>query len=361
MNQSKQVVIIGAGPAGMEAAAVLSDHRYRVTLLDKELQMGGKLNQWAHLFPDFSDADELRHAMLQRLNKPEIHFVPQVTVEQISFSSEKIRVQLSDGQLVNAAALMVTTGFQVFNAARKEEYGYGLYQNVITSAELETLFRESRTIRTSNGRKPGRIALVHCIGSRDEKCGNTYCSRVCCITAVKQAIEIKKRLPQSEVFCFYIDMRMFGHGFEELNREAQEKWNITFIRGRVSEAARNQGGLLQIKAEDTLTGRPLKMNTDLLVLMVGMEPSDGTRQMQWMLNLKQTFGGFIQSETGLLNGNATNHAGVFVAGSCKGPMSLSDTLTDARSAALEVMKYLGHSIPERQQASAENEISFDNR
>jgi heterodisulfide reductase subunit A2 len=122
----------------------------------------------------------------------------------------------------------------VFDATKKEEYGYGIYDNVITSADLEKLFLDSKLLVNPLGKTPKKIGLVHCVGSRDEKVGNVYCSKVCCVTAVKQAIEIKERLPESDVYCFYMDLRMYGMHFEALYKEAQEKYAVNFIRGRLS-------------------------------------------------------------------------------------------------------------------------------
>ena len=159
---------------------------------------------------------------------------------------------------LTADAILVTTGYDLFNASKKEEYGYGIYDNVITSAELEKLFSEGKSIVTSKGLPPKRVGFIHCVGSRDEKVGNKYCSKVCCVTAVKQAIELKERIPDVEAFCFYMDLRMYGMHFETLYRDSQEKYGVNFIRGRLSEACENIDGTILIKVEDTLAGRPLK-------------------------------------------------------------------------------------------------------
>ena len=117
---------------------------------------------------------------------------------------------------------------------------------------------------------PRRIGFVHCVGSRDEKVGNRYCSKVCCATAVKQACEIKQQFPDAVVYCFYMDLRMFGRGYEDMYLEAQKKYGVIFVRGRVSEVSEDKDGHLFVKAEDTLSGKPLRVTLDLLVLMAGM-------------------------------------------------------------------------------------------
>ncbi len=189
-------------------------------------------------------------------------------------------------------------------------------------------------------KEPKRIAFVHCVGSRDEKSGNHYCSKVCCITGVKQAIELKKRFPETEIFCFYMDLRMYGKHFEELYREAQEKYDIQFIRGRLSEASEKLDKSLLIKAEDTLSGRPLKMNVDLLVLLVGMEAGNGTASVSASCGLQCDASGFLSTADSFMHSNLSSQEGIFVAGSCSAPMSVNDTVVHARSAAYEVNDYL---------------------
>ena len=195
-------------------------------------------------------------------------------------------------------------------------------------------------IRMANGNTPKRIGIIHCVGSRDEKVCNYHCSKLCCITGVKQAIELRELLPDTEIFCFYMDMRMFGPGYEEMYREAQEKYNIKFVRGRLSEAAENMNKQLQIKVEDTLVGKPLRMTLDMMILLVGMESSEGSRQMAETLGLNLAPNGFIKSQDPHYRNNNTNVEGVFVAGCGSAPMNLTDTLADARSAAMNIIEYV---------------------
>ena len=251
----------------------------------------------------------------------------------------KFLVPLSDGSLLEGDSLLVSTGFKIFDARRKEEYGYGIYENVITSVELENMFY-NHSIKMANGNTPKRIGIIHCVGSRDEKVCNYHCSKLCCITGVKQAIELRELLPDTEIFCFYMDMRMFGPGYEEMYREAQEKYNIKFVRGRLSEAAENLNKQLQIKVEDTLVGKPLRMTLDMMVLLVGMESSEGSRQMADTLGLNLAPNGFIKSQDPHYRNNNTNVEGVFVAGCGSAPMNLTDTLADARSAAMNIIEYI---------------------
>lgn len=339
---NKKVVIIGGGIAGMEASAVLSQLNIEVLLIEKKDQLGGHVAKWDHLFPNFRPAVEVTKTLLHSLRDKHVKICTNTEVKSISRENGQFFVKTSQEQNFKADAILLASGYDLFDARLKEEYGYGIYNNVITSADLEQKFREGENITTSTGKLPRRLALIHCVGSRDEKTGNFHCSRVCCVTAIKQAIELRQVLPTSEIFCFYMDLRMFGKGFEELYREAQEKWGIQFIRGRLSEAGENFDGSLQIKSEDTLSGRPLKMNVDLMVLMVGMIPSFSTKLMGEMLGIHFSSDGFIQHDDEHLAQNITNMQGIFTAGTVSGPMSITDTINDARSAALKIAHYINN-------------------
>jgi heterodisulfide reductase subunit A len=193
---------------------------------------------------------------------------------------------------------------------------------------------------TADGRIPSRVGFVHCVGSRDEKVNNNHCSKVCCVTAVKQAIEIRKQLPESEVFCFYMDMRMYGPYYEELYRESQEVYNVNFIRGKVSEASVNINNRLVIKVEDTLAGRPLKMELDIMVLMIGMEMSKPGALLAEASGLTRGTNRFFETSDHHYGNNLSNVRGVFYAGTCTAPMNITDTISHARAAVAETVRYI---------------------
>ncbi len=337
--KEKHVVIIGAGAAGCEAAGQLAGEGYRVSLVEKEDNPGGKLNNWYQLFPDRRKGSEVRDYLKGRINNPLISLRVNTGIEGIVKERDQYVVTSTQGTLPPADALLVATGFDLFRAERKEEYGYGIYNDVITSVELEEKFHSGSVI-TSKGVPPKRVGIVHCVGSRDEKVGNFHCSKVCCVTAVKQAIEIKEMLPSTEVFCFYMDMRMFGPYYEELYREAQEQWGVGFIRGKVSEASENIEGRLIIKVEDTLAGRPMKMQVDLLVLMIGIENSQSGKKIASELGLNTGVNGFFSVKDNHYGNNRSNKEGVFYAGTCTAAMNITDTISHARAAAVEISDYL---------------------
>lgn len=323
----------------MEAAGQLSKSGFEVSLLEKENETGGHLNNWYKLFPDRRNSSEVKDYLEDVAHNEKINLLTNTTVEKFSKNRGHFSITTNSGKEISADAVVVATGFDLFRSSRKEEYGYGIYDNVISSSDLEKLFRSGK-IATTSGKSPKSIGIVHCVGSRDEKVGNNYCSKLCCVTAVKQAIELREHLPESKVFCFYMDMRMGGAHYEELYREAQEVWGINFIRGKVSEVSESVDNRLVVKVEDTLAGRPLKMGIDMLVLMAGMEMSEGGKAMARLVGLNTGDNRFFSVKDHHYGSNVSNVEGVFYAGTCTAPMNVTETISHARSAVSEVIDYL---------------------
>jgi heterodisulfide reductase subunit A len=334
---SQKVLIIGGGVAGLEASSVLSRLGFVVTIVESSDRLGGKLNQWSHLFPTRRPAAEVLNHLKHKLD-PNTTIITNSRVNEIKSQNDSFLATLTCGSNIEADAVLVSTGFELFDARKKEEYGYKIYENVITSADLEKIFKEGKELKTSHGKKPQRIGIIHCVGSRDEKVGNTYCSKVCCVTGVKQAMEIKEHLPHCEVFNFYMDLRMFDRHFEDLYKEAQMKYHVQFVRGRLSEAFENTDGTIMIKVEDTLLGKPMKMNLDMVVLMIGMTAS--TQTIKEQLKLETGNDGFYLPADEHLKSVCSKQKGIFFAGACTGPKTLENTITEARAAALEIAGFL---------------------
>ena len=338
LKQTYPIAIIGGGPAGLEAAAVLAENGLSVSLFEAKNHWADNLINKYQIFPDFSSADDLFKQLQLKIEHASINKILNKEIVHLSRENDVWKLKDEQGNEYKATAVLLATGYDVFDAKRKEEFGLGIYKGVITSVYLEEML-QSQQIKNIFDETPQRIVFLQCVGSRDEKTGNHYCSKICCVTAVKQAIEVKKLSPQTEVFIFYMDLRMWGQHFEEMYRDSQEQYNIRYVRGRISEASSTFDGRIQIKAEDTLIGQPLKMSTDLLVLMVGMEPSEGTKKLAERCGICGEYG-FAQSRDAHLYDNSTDKTGLFLAGTCKRPMSITETITDARSAALEIIKYL---------------------
>lgn len=333
----RKIAVIGAGPAGIESASILAREN-EVLLFEKSATALSNILDKAYLFPDFSSATDIADSLNSKLINENIKLMLNTEVVDIVRNDSEWKIVDKSGKNYFVDAVLITTGYQTFDATRKEELGYGIYKGVVTSIDMERMIRYNQIVNSIN-ESPKRVVFLQCVGSRDEKSGNRYCSKVCCVTAVKQAIEVRKMLPEAEIYIFYMDLRMWGQHFEELYRESQEKYDIRYVRGRISEASSTFDRKIQIKAEDTLLGVPLKMTTDLLVLMVGMEASCGTRDLGKKCGIDGEYG-FVKTSSPHLNDNETAEKGLFVAGSCKRPMTINDVLNDARSAACLIEEYL---------------------
>lgn len=338
-DNKNTVLIVGGGAAGMETAGQLARSGFYVTLIEKDQNTGGHVNNWFHLFPDSRDSKEVIEYLEKQIKHDNILVLKGITVKSFEKANGTFIVKTTNDEEKIAHAIVMATGFDLFKSERKEEYGYGIYDDVITNADMEKMFRNDKILRV-NGDIPEKIGFVHCVGSRDEKVGNLYCSKLCCVTAVKQAIEVKKHIPSARAFCFYMDMRMGGALYEELYREAQEKYGISFIRGKVSEVAQNINNKLVAKVEDTLAGRPLKMELDMLVLMAGMEMSEYGQKVAAASGLKTGENRFFAPADHHFGSNKSNIEGVFIAGACTAPMNLTETISHARAAAADVVEYL---------------------
>ena len=335
------VLIIGGGPAGLEASAQLQRMGYNVILIERSTSLGGHLAKWDRLFPDGVPASDVLMPMIR--NTEGVKIFTDTDIRSINRLEKSYNVRLTNGITVLSDAVLIASGFDLFDAVKKEEYGYGIYNQVMTNADLEAYFRNGSDRRIED---PKRIGFVHCVGSRDEKSGCRACSKVCCATAVKQAIEMKQAFPQAQVYCFYMDLRMFGRHYEDLYLSAQKEYGVRFIRGRVAEVSENYDGTLQVKAEDTVASKPLKLTLDLLVLMAGMRPSANGRHIGDLLGVPVEDDGWFAVRDGMASGQKSQLPGVFLAGTATGPKTLPETLAEARAAALEIDRYLTDIFPD---------------
>lgn len=338
MDKTKHIIVIGGGIAGTETAIGLASNGFEVSLLERKDKLGGHVAKWDRVFPSQRQASEIVDVLtLKAANKIKTYLNSEVT--SLVKTKEGFTLETTAGLILHGDGLVLATGFGEFDAHRKEEYGYGIYENVITSVDFEKKLKENHQLLNARGEKPRKVAFIHCVGSRDEKVGNNYCSKLCCITAVKQAIETKELYPDAEVYCFYMDLRMFNLSYEAIYKEAQLKYGVQFIRGRLSEAAENSDGTLVLKVEDTLSARPLKLSVDIMVLMVGMTPSAGTRNLAEMLQLNMEENGFVKPLDEHLGTHLSGTSSVFLAGTVSGPANITDTINQARALAMKVKEY----------------------
>lgn len=331
------IVIVGGGIAGMEAARQLLLLGYKPILVEKSDHLGGHVADWHCLFPDLTPAKEVIASLASQIKEANIFLETEVSF--INKMKMGYNVMFSNGVNVICKAILLATGFDLFDASKKEEYGYGIYDQVMTNKDLEHWFNTGDDKRIT-GKDIKKIGFVHCVGSRDVKAGNQQCSKVCCITAIKQAMEMKERFPDAEVYCFYMDLRLFGKKYEDFYIKAQMESGVHFIRGRVSEVSENLQGKVIVKTEDTLSGKPAKITLDLLVLMAGIVCNRDAVQTASMVQVPIDSDGFLKSRDNILNIIETDSKGVFLAGTATGAKTIPETAAEARAVALAIHNYL---------------------
>jgi len=246
---------------------------------------------------------------------------------------------------VKVGTIILATGFDVMDPTPLKQYGYGRFKEVYTGLEFERLNNAvgptGGQILMKDGNKPGSVAIVHCVGSRDVN-HHEYCSRVCCMYALKYGHLIKEKVGHdTRVYNFYIDMRCFGKGYEEFYRRLQEE-GITFIRGRPAEisdepAGPQEQGKLMVIAEDTLLGRRMRVPVDMVVLCTAMQQRKDTSEVARVFGISQGGDGFFLEEHPKLGPMTTATDGIFLAGACQGPKDIPDTVSHASGAAAQAL------------------------
>ncbi len=286
--------------------------------------------------------------------------------DAIDFSQKEEIIEL------NVGAVIAATGFDEYDASQKPQYGYGIFKNVITQMELArilgingptkgTLLKPSDFSKVSdikpagtcgdNGSsdetsdelhdagKPKRIVMIQCVGSRDEKeGGNRYCSRYCCMAALKHSSLILKKYPGTEITICYIDLRAFGF-YENYYRMVQDL-GVHFVRGRPAEVLEKPDKSLVVRVEDTLDQKIKEIPADLVVLSSAMVPSQGTKKIASILNLSQDENGFVKERHSKLKPVDSSLDGVFVCGTAQGPKDVTDTISQAGLAAIRAKAFI---------------------
>ncbi len=256
---------------------------------------------------------------------------------------------------VTVGNIVVATGFDTFDAQLIERYGYGVMPNVLTALEFERLTNASgptggrivmRTARRkrktkeeewvfdTDGPAPRSVAIIHCVGSRDQN-HNPYCSRVCCMYSLKFAHLVKEKLPDAACYQFYIDMRAFGKGYEEFFERIKDE-GVFVVRGRTARIEPGDDGMV-IRGEDVVHDRIREFPVDMVLLAVGLEPAKGTQRLAQVLDIHPGSDGWFTELNYNTDPTATNRGGIHVAGVCQGPKDIPDTVAQASAVAARVL------------------------
>lgn len=335
------VLVIGAGPAGLQAAKDVAEFGVPVLLVERRKELGGAPIRWSYhtLAPDFRPTEEVMGPLIDFCqNSKNVTVMKGCIVDGYSGTPGDFHVRIKDEATKNVtekvvSSIIVATGFEHFDARVDPRYGYGRMPNVIGINELEIMLKQGRVVG-HDGKPPKRVAFIFCVGSRDRST-NPWCCTVCCGVSIKQGIEVKQLLPDSQVYMIYMDIRTIGL-WEKLYWESMEKYGINFIRGRVGEVYYT-GEKLLVKGEDTLVRGPFEVLFDMVVLAVGIEPGPGTKQAAGALSLSLNEYGFLAPKIPNVHFDSGKE-GIFLAGACVAPMSVEEALSEGSAAAMQAVK-----------------------
>lgn len=241
---------------------------------------------------------------------------------------------------IQANTIINATGYELTSLAAKKEYGKGSLLNVIDPLMMERFLAPTgpygRVLRPGDGKEPSSIAYIQCAGSRDDTLGVEYCSRVCCMYAIKQAMLISGSLPLAEITIYYMDIRTFGKGYEQFYQSAKAM-GIEFVRGKVASIREDEEGNPIVKLEITEEGKIVERTHDLVVLSLGMLPDPDANKA---MNLDLGSDKFISVPAPNAQPNTTSRPGIFVTGTAMGPMDIVDSIISASSVAATVSAYM---------------------
>ena len=238
---------------------------------------------------------------------------------------------------LEVGTIVVATGADVFDPASLVEYGYTKFPNVITSLEFERLINAGgpsggHLIRPSDTKIPKTVAFIQCVGSRSEK-GHFYCSNVCCMNTIKDSLLIKEHWPETKIYVFYLDIRAYGKGFEDLYKRARKE-GVIFIRGLPAEVIEDRKTRnLWLIGENTLQKELYRINAETVILSIGIEPRKDSNVIQRLLTLSITQDGFFMEAHPKLRPVDAPTGGIFLAGCAESPKDIKDSVTQASAAA----------------------------
>lgn len=341
---NKSALVIGGGVSGLSATLFLARMGIKVYLVEREKELGGHVRLLGSVWPSKRNGKDIVNEMvnaLKNLENVEIYTDTEVINFEGFFGNYQVTLRKKEEEKkIIVGGAVVATGFTPFDPSIKPELHYREDKRIVTTLDLENGFQ---TLGLS---KRPRIAILHCIGSRDETIGKPYCSRICCINAIKTAEAIKETYPDAFIESFYMDVRAHPKGGEEYFESIQEK-GVLFTRGNVAEIVPTEKHII-IRGEDTLLGEVYEKEFDLVVLSIGMSPPLDSKTLGQLLKISLDKDGFFLEAHIKLRPFDTAVKGIFIAGSCSGPKDTEESINHGRASALKLfgMLNLGYAFVE---------------
>ncbi len=337
VNQS--VLVIGGGVAGMCAALELEAQGMKVYLLEKEGRLGGILNNLTRVYPANLSAFELARTMVEKIKASRVEAMASTEVNSITGFVGNFDVSTTNGNF-RVGAVVVATGAHIYKP--QGEFGYGRFENVITNQELENILHESKDGIHVNGKTPGTVLFIQCVGSRDTE-KDTGCSRFCCPTTIKQAIRLREN--GVNVVVLHRDVRTVGAKAEEHYRHAREL-GVKFIRytpERLPHVSGRDQRAEQVEIRELALHQTLEIDVDYVVLAAGMVPNEqSTAKLHDILKVPLGADGFFMERHAKLGPVESTTEGVFLAGCVSGPKDIADSIAQGAAAAAKVASLISH-------------------
>ncbi|MCU0572277.1 MAG: hydrogenase iron-sulfur subunit [Syntrophobacteraceae bacterium] len=269
-----------------------------------------------------------------------------------------INFHMSDEEIVEkVGTIVVATGLEPYDPTQMDEYGYTRFENVLTSLELERLVNaggptRGELVRPTDHRRPRSIGFVQCVGSRQARKGGSYCSNVCCMNTVKSTLVLKEHYPDIDIKVFYMDIRAFGKGFEDLYMRSR-RLGVQYIRGLPGSVEEAEDRSLRVAVENGAGGALDFHALDMLVLAVGMMPSAKTQKIQEMLGLQLSPDGFFLEAHPKLQPVDAATRGVFYAGCAEGPKDIKESVTQASATAARAIRLMHRGVIQTEPITSE--------
>jgi len=343
ITAQKSVVVIGAGVAGMRAAIELAHMGNEVFLVEKEAEAGGQVAAFDTLYPTNTSGKELVEKMLQQIrNIPTIKLFTRTTVENVTGSlgnfTVEVRIRHEQEEMLKlpAGAILVTTGFDP-NIPGDGEFGYGTSRRVLTLPEFKKRLDSASGPLIVEGKKIRNVAFIYCVGMRQSKGENKYCSRTCCTTTMHTSLELHKKFSDIKSIHLYRDIRTYGK--QEVLYDQASKQGDLFLMYKENDppAISLQGEQLRIEVTDHLTaGRKLELEADLVVLVTGMVARSDSDRVAQLLKIPVGNDKFFNEIHPKLRPVETVINGVFLGGSCQGPKNITESVQSSLSAAAKI-------------------------
>ncbi len=337
---TRPVLVVGAGPTGLTAAHALATVGQKTILVEKENRLGGAplLSGYAKLVPSGQWAKDAIGSMVTRVeNRELVDIRKSTTVKKFDGAPGRFLATLSDGSSVEVASAILATGFTHFDSVNKPEWGFGTFPDVVTTTQVEQMISSGKGVRCpSDGRKPERVAILLCVGSRDRQIGREWCSKICCTVSANLAMEIREEIPTCHVYIYYMDIRTFGLYEGDYYWRSQEEFKVKYIKARIAEVT-SDGKKLVVKGEDTLVKRPITIPFDMVVHAIGMDPNVDNMLISSVFDVKLQRHGHIERAPVYSALAGTSRAGVFVAGAATGPETIDDSIAQGQAAAMAAL------------------------